>query len=68
LVYRPDGVLTAFGQRWLEPGTDPLALSDSVWLVIGADGASKYLLRFSDLVGDPGSESATLSLEAKSVR
>ena len=67
LVYRPDGVLTAFGQRWLEPGSDPLALSDSVWLVIGADGASKYLLKFAELSGDPASESATLSLVAKSV-
>ncbi len=68
LAYRADGVVTAFGQRWLEPGTDPLALSTSVWLVIGADGASKYLLRFADLVGDPAIEQATLSLEAKSVR
>jgi hypothetical protein len=68
LVYRPDGVVTAFAQRWLEPGTDPLALREGVWLVQGADGASKYLLRFSELSGDPASEQATLSLEAKSVR
>ncbi len=68
LAYRPDGVVTAFGQRWLEPGTDPLELSNSVWLVIGADSSSKYLLRFSGLTGDPASEQATLSLEAKSVR
>ena len=68
LAYRPDGVVTAFGQRWLEPGTDPLELSASVWLVIGADGASKYLLRFSGLAGDPAVEQATLRLEAKSVR
>jgi len=68
LVYRADGVVTAFAQRWLEPGTEPLALSDSVWLVLGADGSSKYLLRFSDLVGDPALEPATLRLEAKPVR
>ena len=68
LAYRADGVVTAFGQRWLEPGTEPLELSASVWLVIGADGASKYLLRFSGLTGDPAVEQATLTLEAKSVR
>jgi hypothetical protein len=68
LAYRPDGVVTAFGQRWLEPGSDPLALSDSVWLVIGADGASKYLMKLSNLSGDPAKSSATLHLEAKSVR
>lgn len=68
LVYRADGVVTAFSQRWLEPGSEPLALSDSVWLVIGADGASQYLMRLSDLSGDPATGPATLRLEAKSVR
>jgi len=68
LAYRTDGVVTAFAQRWLEPGSDPLALSDSVWLVIGADGASKYLMQFSDLVGDPAAGPATLTLQAKSVK
>lgn len=68
LVYRPDGIVTAFAQRWLEAGSAPLALREGVWLVLGADGASKYLLRFSDLAGDPGIEQATLSVEAKSVR
>jgi hypothetical protein len=67
LVYRPDGVVTAFAQRWLVPGSDPLALSDTVWFVVGADGAAKYLMRFSDLTGDPAVEPATLSLEAKLV-
>lgn len=68
LVYREDGVVTAFAERWLVPGSSPAELSDSVWLVIGADGASKYLLRFSELSGDPGREPATLRIEAKPVR
>lgn len=68
LTYRADGVVTAFEQRWLEPGTDPLKLSDSVWLVIGADGAAKYLMRFKDLQGDPALEPATLVVESKLVR
>jgi hypothetical protein len=68
LGYRADGVVTAFAERWLVPGSAPLELSDSVWLVIGADGASKYLLKFSALSGDPASEVASLRLEAKPVR
>jgi hypothetical protein len=68
LDYRDDGVVTAFAQRWLEPGSAPLAVSDYVWLVVGADGASKYLLKFSELSGDPAREQATLRLDAKSVR
>lgn len=68
LSYRPDGVVTAFGQRWLEPGSDPLALSDDVWLVIAADGKAKYLLKLEDLVGDPADAVASLRLTVKSVR
>ena len=68
LAYSADGVVTAFAKRWLEPGSDPLALSESVWLVIGADGASKYLMQLSDLSGDPAVEQATLSLQAKRVK
>jgi hypothetical protein len=68
LDYRADGVVTAFAQRWLEPGSEPLAVRDYVWLATGADGASKYLLKFADLAGDPASEPSTLHLDAKPVR
>ncbi len=66
--YQEDGVVTAFGRRWLEPDSEPLATSDAVWLVVGADGASNYLLRLSDLSGDPGAADAELLLEVKPVR
>jgi hypothetical protein len=68
LRWREDGVATAFADRWLEPDSDPLTLSDTVWFVIAADGAGKYLLKFQDLSGDPAIEQATLGLRAKSVR
>jgi hypothetical protein len=68
LGWREDGVVTAFAERWLEPGSDPLALSDTVWFVIAADGAGRYLLQLDDLFGDPATGKATLSLRAKSVR
>ncbi|HKY37393.1 MAG TPA: HmuY family protein [Polyangiaceae bacterium] len=68
LSWATDGVATAFARRWLEPGTDPIELSDSVWLVLAADGASKYLLKFESLNGNLGSDTATLSLRAKAVR
>ncbi len=68
LEFRPDGVATAFGHRWLEPGTDPVELSNTVWLVIAADGVTKYLMKFESLSGDLGNDTATLSLKAKAVR
>jgi hypothetical protein len=68
LSWATDGVTTAFARRWLEPGTDPVELSDTVWLVLAADGASKYLMKFESLTGDLGNDTATLSLRAKAVR
>lgn len=68
LDYRQDGVVTAFGARWLEAGSDPLAVSDAVWLVYGASGAAKYLLQFRDLAGDPAEGEAIIKLRAKAVR
>jgi hypothetical protein len=66
--YQADGAVTAFGRRWLEPGSEPLSVSDAAWLVLGADGSGKFLLRFSDLSADPEQGAAELTLEAKSVR
>ncbi|RYZ05251.1 MAG: hypothetical protein EOO73_20760 [Myxococcales bacterium] len=66
--YQEDGAVTAFGRRWLEPGSEPLAVSDAVWLVLGADGARKFLVRFSDLSGDPAEGAAEVTVEAKAVR
>lgn len=68
LTWKADGVVTAFADRWLEAGSEPLALSETVWFVIAADGSGKYLLKFEDLSGDPAARPATLSLRAKSVR
>lgn len=68
LAWAPDGVATAFARRWLEPGREPSELSDAVWLVIAADGVSKYLLKFESLSGDLGNDAASLSVRAKPVR
>jgi hypothetical protein len=68
LAYREDGVVTAFAQRWLDLEASPITASEAVWLVIGADGASKFLVKFSELSADPADEPATLKLEVKPVR
>jgi hypothetical protein len=68
LGWRVDGVATAFADLWLEPGSEPLALSDTVWLVVAADGVTKHLVKLEDLQGDPATEQATLGLRAKRVR
>lgn len=68
LAWREDGVATAFAGRWLDASSEPIQPRRSVWLVIGADGFSKYLLQFEGLAGDPAAESSSLALRVKSVR
>jgi len=68
LDWRGDGVITPFASRWLEPGADPPATVEDVWLVVAADGASNYLVGFDGIEGDPQQEAATLQLRVKSVR
>ena len=68
LDWRGDGVVTPFAARWLEPGATPPLPADDVWLVVGADGASNYLIAFDALEGDPRAEAATLRARVKSVR
>jgi hypothetical protein len=68
LDWREDGIATAFGSRWLDENDGAPAPSDATWFLVGADGASKYLMRFLELSGDPERELSRLKLEIKSVR
>jgi len=67
LSWKEDGVATAFAERWLELGSEPLAVSDATWFVIAADSVGRYLVKFESLTGDPALEQATLGLRAKRV-
>jgi hypothetical protein len=61
LEYHGDRIVSAFTDGWLDTSQEPARLlTDASWLVVGADGASRFLLVFSRL--EPGS-----SAEARSV-
>jgi hypothetical protein len=60
-----DGLVSAFSERWLLRSQPP-APAPGVWLVLGADGASHYLVMFERFEGasDAGPGSVHLRLKA----
>lgn len=67
LVYRSDGIASAFAGRWLEPNADPPAPRDAVWFVIGHDGA-RYLIAFDGFTGATEASPGRIRMRVKAVR
>lgn len=62
LVYRADGVVSAFTGRWYQAGTSPLEPSTSVWLVAGADGETPFAVGFDRFEGSTSESPGTVHL------
>jgi hypothetical protein len=61
-----DGLVTAFSGRWLLR-SEPPAPAPGVWLVVGADGASQYLVLFERFEGASGAGPGSVHLRVKAV-
>lgn len=68
LVYRGDGKRSAFTDRWLVPGANPLAPKDVGWLVAGSDGETPFLLRFDGFTGATATSVGTVHLRVKTAK
>lgn len=45
LKYRGDRIVSAFSEAWVDPSSDPPSLAaNDTWLVVGADGKSRFLV------------------------
>lgn len=66
--FRADHLVTAFTDRWLAPGASPPEPAAGVWLVVGADGASHYLLMFEGFTGANAAGPGTVALRVKAVQ
>jgi hypothetical protein len=63
LDYRSDSVLSAFTGQWVDQSTDPPApLPGSAFLVVGADGSSRYLVAFDAFDGASANTPGTIEL------
>lgn len=68
LVYRGDRIVTTFTDLWLDPGADPPAPKDVAWLVVGADGATNFLLRFDRFEGPTAKTPGKVTMRVKTVK
>lgn len=63
LEYRGDHVISAFTNQWLDPSADPPAPKPSTaFVVVGADGQSRYFLAFDAFDGADTSSPGTIHL------
>lgn len=67
LSYRTDGIVTAFTDKWLEPGADPLAPAAFSWLVAGSDGETPFFVGFESFEGASSDKVGTIALRVKAI-
>lgn len=67
LNYRADGIVTAFTDKWLEPGADPLAPAAFSWLVAGSDGETPFFVGFESFSGATSDSVGTIALRVKAL-
>jgi hypothetical protein len=68
LPWAGDRVLSAFTDRWTEPGSSPLELSKTAWLVAGADGYTAFLVLFESLKGATADNPGTVKMRVKKLK
>ena len=67
-TYRGDRIVSAFGALWLERDVSPPTPSKTGWLVVGADGKSKYLVGFGSFEGATATSPGTIVMGVKAVQ
>jgi hypothetical protein len=69
LEYRGDGVVSAFTDAWVERVSGETALPQgSTWLVVGADGKSRYLIGFTGLEDSTADAAGKVVMRIQQVR
>jgi hypothetical protein len=62
LAWRGDGKRSAFSDRWLVAGSNPLAPKDVGWLVAGSDGDTPFLVKFDSFTGATATSVGTIHM------
>lgn len=69
LKYHGDRIASAFTDGWVNHSKTPAELpEDSTWLVVGADGMSRFLIAFTGLQGSTADAAGTVVLRIQRVR
>ncbi|MBX3203877.1 MAG: HmuY family protein [Labilithrix sp.] len=65
---RGDRVVSAFSGLWTERGVSPAAPGKFAWLVVGADGKTRYLVGFARFDGATATNPGTIVMRVKPVK
>ena len=65
VIYRGDGIVTAFSDHWIDRSKTPITPSDATWLVRSADGEQTHMVIFEGFQGASDASPGTVSLRAK---
>lgn len=65
--FRGDRIVSGFGSLWLERGASTLTPANDAWLVVGANGQSKYLVGFVGFEGATATAPGTIVMRVKAV-
>ncbi len=69
LKYRGDRVVSAFTEAWADAATEPPSLpANRTWLVVGADGRSRFLVGLTGLEGSTPEAAGKVGLRIVQVR
>ncbi|HYQ18870.1 MAG TPA: hypothetical protein VEQ58_24005, partial [Polyangiaceae bacterium] len=69
LRYRGDRIVSAFSDAWVDTSiTPPRLADDNTWLVVGADGKSRFLLGITTLENSTTGAAGTVVLRIQRVR
>jgi hypothetical protein len=68
LPWAGDRILSAFTDKWTEPGVSPLEPSKVAWLVAGADGYTPFLVLFESLKGATADNPGTVRMRVKKLK
>jgi hypothetical protein len=67
LVYRGDRIVSAFSDKWIEPGSSPPEPASASWLAVAADGISYFLVAFERIDGRGDGSPATVKMRIKAM-
>ncbi len=65
---RGDRIISGFTGLWTERGANPAKPGKFAWLVVGADGKSRYLVGFASFTGATATAPGTIEMRVKPVK
>lgn len=68
LPWTGDKILSAFTDKWLEPGASPVEPAYVIWMVVGADGSTVFLVAFESFDGATDQGPGTVHMRVKKLK